>query len=215
MSAPSAFTMASASWASIKATPGKASAPFSGAGKSASLRFFPTAGLPCGPYRRQPGLRPAPDMHRLYTTGPATTATVDRSQGVEINGLDIPRRIINEPMGQSDFAPLVGAALAAHQLRERHGIAPHLAEVVARLAAMSSAPSTTAVHPQPAAIEMFRARAEARAHLYSIGEIDLHAAIDVLQEYAERHGLIAEYGQRCIQHVISGASRPVRAEEAS
>jgi hypothetical protein len=106
MSAPSAFTIASASWASIKATPGKASAPFSGAGKSAScLGFFPTAGLPCGPCRRQPGLRPTPDMHRLYTTGPATAATVDRSQDVEINGLDIPRRIINESMGAIRFRP--------------------------------------------------------------------------------------------------------------
>jgi hypothetical protein len=32
----------------------------------------------------------------------------------------------------------------------------------------------------PTALDMFWARCEARAHLYAVGELDLHDAVDVL-----------------------------------
>jgi hypothetical protein len=44
----------------------------------------------------------------------------------------------------------------------------------------------------PTALDMFWACCKARAHLYAVGELDLHDAVDVLQEHAVRHGLVAE-----------------------
>jgi hypothetical protein len=52
---------------------------------------------------------------------------------------------------------------------------------------------------------MFWACCEARAHLYAIGELDLHDAVDVLQERAMRHGLVAEIGQATVQAIIAEA----------
>jgi hypothetical protein len=81
---------------------------------------------------------------------------------------------------------------------------------------MSAAPatSTPAEQSRPSALEVFRARASARAHLYASGDIpDLHAAVDALQEHAERHGLVAEIGQDAVQWIISEAFGPVRVEE--
>jgi hypothetical protein len=51
----------------------------------------------------------------------------------------------------------------------------------------------------------FRARADARAHLVTAGELDLHDAFDELQRDAERTGLIREYGQDLIQQVMAAA----------
>ena len=70
----------------------------------------------------------------------APAASGNRHQGVGISRLDIPGRSIHESIAQSDFAPLAGAALAAHKLRERFGIAPHMAELVARLAGLGGRP---------------------------------------------------------------------------
>jgi hypothetical protein len=53
------------------------------------------------------------------------------------------------------------------------------------------------------AIDVFSARCEARAYLYAIGEIDLHDAVDGLQEHAERYGLIAEIGQDAVQAIMA------------
>jgi hypothetical protein len=58
--------------------------------------------------------------------------------------------------------------------------------------------------------EIFRACCGARAYLYSIGEYDLHEAVDGLQEHAERHGLIDEIGQDAVQHLMSEAFRHAR-----
>jgi len=71
--------------------------------------------------------------------------------------------------------------------------------------------STTAA-PAPDALEMFRARCEARAYLYAAGDLsDLHDAVDVLQDQAKRHGLIDRYGQDTVQRVVADAFRAVRA----
>jgi hypothetical protein len=59
-------------------------------------------------------------------------------------------------------------------------------------------------------VEAFEARCDARAYLFSIGEIDLHDAVDVLQHDAARDGLVDEYGQDEIQHILSAASLPYR-----
>ena len=42
------------------------------------------------------------------------------------------------------------------------------------------------IFPVSSALEVFRARTEARAHLYAAGELELHETVDVLQDAAER-----------------------------
>jgi hypothetical protein len=55
----------------------------------------------------------------------------------------------------------------------------------------------------PSAIDVFRARVEARAILCAEGALELHEAIDVLQADALANGLIAELGQDTVQAIIS------------
>jgi hypothetical protein len=55
------------------------------------------------------------------------------------------------------------------------------------------------------AIAVFAARCEARAILYAVGELDLHDAIDVLQEAAIRTGLVAAIGQHAVQEIMAAA----------
>jgi len=59
-------------------------------------------------------------------------------------------------------------------------------------------------------VEAFRERAEARAYLWSIGDLDLHDAVDVLQVDAERDGLVDYLGQDCIQEILNAAFLPYR-----
>jgi hypothetical protein len=77
-----------------------------------------------------------------------------------------------------------------------------------------SAAHVTASATTPSALEIFEARAAARAYLYRTGEFCLHAAVDELQYHAERAGLLAEIGQDQVQRIISEAFRPARAGEA-
>lgn len=58
--------------------------------------------------------------------------------------------------------------------------------------------------------DIFRLRCWARATLFVAGEFDLHVAVDVLQEDAERSGLIERCGQDFVQRLISSAFRSVR-----
>jgi hypothetical protein len=60
-----------------------------------------------------------------------------------------------------------------------------------------------------APLEVFRARAEARALLWQAGEFDLHEAVDVLQAAAVRDGLIDAIGQDAVQAIIAEAFRKV------
>lgn len=55
------------------------------------------------------------------------------------------------------------------------------------------------------AMDVFAARCDARAHLWAAWQLDLHSAVDVLQEAAEQRGLVARLGQDCIQRVMSDA----------
>jgi hypothetical protein len=59
-------------------------------------------------------------------------------------------------------------------------------------------------------IEVFRARAWARAYLYMAGELDLQEAVDELQRAAERDGLVAEVGQDEIQAILTNELSKVR-----
>jgi hypothetical protein len=52
-------------------------------------------------------------------------------------------------------------------------------------------------------IEVFRARAWARAYLYMAGVFDLQEAVDELQAAAEDNGLIVEIGQDEVQRILS------------
>ena len=58
-------------------------------------------------------------------------------------------------------------------------------------------------------LEVFVARAEARAMLWAAYEFDLHEAVDVLQHDAERDGLVDELGQDAVQAILSRAFRRV------
>src|SRR5262245_12647557 len=62
----------------------------------------------------------------------------------------------------------------------------------------------------PALVDVFIARAEARALLYAAGELELHDALDKLQADAERDGLVAELGQDEVQRLIAEAFAKVR-----
>jgi hypothetical protein len=59
------------------------------------------------------------------------------------------------------------------------------------------------------ALEIFIARAEARAMLWAADEISLHA-VDELWHAAERDGLVAELGADKVQQILADAFAPVR-----
>jgi hypothetical protein len=63
---------------------------------------------------------------------------------------------------------------------------------------------------RPAAIDVLELRAWARAYLWSIGELTLHEAQDVLQNDAERDGLVDEIGQDGVQKILHDAFAPYR-----
>ena len=69
-----------------------------------------------------------------------------------------------------------------------------------------AAPAIKKVDP----LDCFAARANVRAFLWSIGEFDLHEAVDALQAAAVRDGLIDLVGQDEIQAMIADAFRPYR-----
>jgi hypothetical protein len=51
-------------------------------------------------------------------------------------------------------------------------------------------------------LDVFIERVESRTYLWSIGELTLHEAVDVLQADAERDGLIEQIGQDQIQKIL-------------
>jgi hypothetical protein len=59
-------------------------------------------------------------------------------------------------------------------------------------------------------VDVFRERAEARAYLWSVGDLGLHEAIDLLQADAERDGLVERIGQDGVQGIIAAAFRSYR-----
>ena len=61
-------------------------------------------------------------------------------------------------------------------------------------------------------LEVFIARAEARACLWREGELDLHEAVDVLQAAAVQTGLVGALGQDAVQAIMAKAFAAVRAD---
>src|ERR1700681_3328354 len=76
-----------------------------------------------------------------------------------------------------------------------------------------TATSAAAPSRQIDPLEAFRARCEARAHLYGAGELDLHDAVDVPQDDAVRDGLVASIGQDAVQAIMTEGFRPIRNRE--
>jgi hypothetical protein len=58
--------------------------------------------------------------------------------------------------------------------------------------------------------EAFELRAWARARLFAQGEFDLHDAVDELQDWAVRIGLVEQIGQDEVQTIMSAAFAEVR-----
>src|SRR4051812_17522484 len=55
------------------------------------------------------------------------------------------------------------------------------------------------------ALEVFEARCDARALLWREGMIDLHTAVDELQDAAEKRGLVQDLGQDTVQAIMGNA----------
>ena len=62
------------------------------------------------------------------------------------------------------------------------------------------------ITPAPAPLDVLTLRAWARAYLWSIGELELHEAVDVLQHDAQRAGLDPD----ATQIILSDAFAPYR-----
>jgi len=63
---------------------------------------------------------------------------------------------------------------------------------------------------RPLTTDVFKARAEARAVLFSAGELNLQEAVDALQAAAIARGLVGEIGQDAVQAIIAQAFALVR-----
>ena len=63
---------------------------------------------------------------------------------------------------------------------------------------------------RPSALEVFIARAEARAVLFAAGEIELHEAVDALQAAAVASGLVTKLGQDRVQQILRDVFHAVR-----
>jgi hypothetical protein len=57
----------------------------------------------------------------------------------------------------------------------------------------------------PDPLDVLRCRAEARAYLVALGDLDLIDAVDALQHFAVTSGLVARLGQDAVQTVLHDA----------
>jgi hypothetical protein len=72
-----------------------------------------------------------------------------------------------------------------------------------------------AVQPPQATVDVvaaFQLRTWARARLFAEGELELHEAVDALQEAAMRDGLVAAIGQDAVQTMMGDAFGPARSK---
>ena len=79
---------------------------------------------------------------------------------------------------------------------------------------MSAAPKCLDRDRQAEPLDVLRVRAEARAYLFAIGDIELHEAVDVLEQYAIESGLVRKIGADLVQEIIGNAFQPYRGEAA-
>jgi hypothetical protein len=75
---------------------------------------------------------------------------------------------------------------------------------------MTAAAARAAPAARPSALEIFVARAEARAMLWTAGELTLHEAVDELWAAAVRDGLVAKLGADEVQRLMAEAFAAVR-----
>jgi hypothetical protein len=68
-------------------------------------------------------------------------------------------------------------------------------------------------HADP--VEVFTARCQARALLFTTGELDLHRAVDVLQDAAERTGLVTLIGQDAVQAMMADAFQAIQPDRSA
>jgi len=70
---------------------------------------------------------------------------------------------------------------------------------------MSAIPKFLDHDRRPDPLDVLQVRAEARAMLVEYGELELADAVDGLQDFAMRSGLVARLGQDTVQTIISNA----------
>lgn len=70
---------------------------------------------------------------------------------------------------------------------------------------MSAIPKFLDHDRRAAPLDVLRLRAETRAYLVVLGDLDLAEAVDGLQDYALKSGLVARLGQDTVQTIISNA----------
>lgn len=117
-------------------------------------------------------------------------------------------------ISENFLAPLLGSS--GHELAELAvqrlpaGInASHRDEC--REAPIALPPNVRQAHRLADPLDVLEARAWARAYLWAHGDLeDLLDAVDPLQAYAERSGLIDRLGQDHVQHLIAAAFAPYR-----
>jgi hypothetical protein len=68
---------------------------------------------------------------------------------------------------------------------------------------MTAAAAINHQSAKPDPLDVFLARAEARAHLVAAGLYTLQESVDTLQESAAAQGLLKQYGQDEIQRILS------------
>jgi hypothetical protein len=66
-------------------------------------------------------------------------------------------------------------------------------------------------NPPPDNTLIFGALCSARATLYAAGELGLQEAVDSLQEWAVKNGLVSAIGQDAVQQLIAAVFMAVRA----
>lgn len=78
------------------------------------------------------------------------------------------------------------------------------------LTSVNFAGTAVAIRPDPLAV--FRLRAWARGYLWTVFELDLHEAVDVLQAEAECNGLVSRIGADGVQAILADAFHEFRAD---
>ena len=78
------------------------------------------------------------------------------------------------------------------------------------LTSVNFAGTAVVIRPDPLAV--FRLRAWARGYLWTVFELDLHEAVDVLQAEAECDRLVSRIGADGVQAILADAFHEFRAD---
>jgi len=113
------------------------------------------------------------------------------------------RQVIHAELSDSDACSAVGMTVRQH-LRNRRADNPTIpVGTQRRRLNLQSSPRQPA-HSLAYQLAVLELRAEVRAYLWAIGEIDtVLAAVDPLQEFAVKSGLVRHLGQDQIQKILA------------